>query len=88
MARSVWKGPFVDGYLAQRRRPRASGRNEIIRTGRAARRSCRSSSADLRRLQRPKFLPVQVNENMVGHSSEFSPTRTFTGHPATSGRGG
>ena len=28
-----------------------------------------------------KFLPVQVNENMVGHKfGEFSPTRTFHGH--------
>ena len=30
-----------------------------------------------------KFLPVQVNENMVGHKfGEFSPTRTFTSHAA------
>jgi hypothetical protein len=30
-----------------------------------------------------KFLPVQVNENMVGHKlGEFSPTRTFGGHSA------
>jgi len=28
-----------------------------------------------------KFIPVFVNENMVGHKlGEFSPTRTFTGH--------
>jgi len=28
-----------------------------------------------------KFLPVFVNENMVGHKlGEFSPTRTFTAH--------
>ena len=29
------------------------------------------------------FLPVYVTENMVGHKlGEFSPTRTFKGHPA------
>jgi len=29
-----------------------------------------------------KFLPVFVTENMVGHKlGEFSPTRTFRGHP-------
>ena len=28
------------------------------------------------------FLPVYVTENMVGHKlGEFSPTRTFKGHP-------
>jgi len=28
-----------------------------------------------------KFIPVFVNENMVGHKlGEFSPTRTFKGH--------
>ena len=32
MARSVWKGPFVDGYLLNKAdASRASGRNEIIR---------------------------------------------------------
>ncbi|MBX7056485.1 MAG: 30S ribosomal protein S19 [Leptospirales bacterium] len=28
-----------------------------------------------------KFIPVYINENMVGHKlGEFSPTRTFRGH--------
>lgn len=28
-----------------------------------------------------KFIPVLVNENMIGHRfGEFSPTRTFQGH--------
>ena len=30
-----------------------------------------------------KFVPVSVNENMVGHKlGEFSPTRSFKGHTA------
>ena len=30
-----------------------------------------------------KFVPVTVNEQMVGHKlGEFSPTRTFKGHTA------
>jgi small subunit ribosomal protein S19 len=30
-----------------------------------------------------KFVPVLVNENMVGHKfGEFSPTRTYRGHGA------
>ena len=33
MSRSVWKGPFVDGYLFDKVESlRASGRNDIIRT--------------------------------------------------------
>ena len=32
MARSVWKGPFVDGSLLKKEeKARASGRNDIIR---------------------------------------------------------
>ena len=33
MARSVWKGPFVDGYLLKKAETsRTSGRNDIIKT--------------------------------------------------------
>ena len=31
MTRSVWKGPFVDGYLKEGGEVRSSGRNEIIK---------------------------------------------------------
>jgi small subunit ribosomal protein S19 len=32
MTRSVWKGPFVDGYLLKKaEKVRASGRSEIIK---------------------------------------------------------
>ena len=32
MTRSVWKGPFVDGYLLKKAdKVRASGRNEVIK---------------------------------------------------------
>ena len=33
MARSVWKGPFVDGYLLKKAEAaRASGRHDVIKT--------------------------------------------------------
>ena len=33
MARSVWKGPFIDGYLLKKaEKTRSSGRNEVIKT--------------------------------------------------------
>ena len=32
MARSVWKGPFVDGYLLNKaEKAAASGRNDVIK---------------------------------------------------------
>ena len=63
--------------------PRAqSGRNEIIRIW--SRRSTilpQFVGLTFGVYNGHKFLPVQVNENMVGHKfGEFSPTRTFTGH--------
>ena len=85
MARSVWKGPFVDGYLLKKAdAARGSGRNEIIRTW--SRRS--TIVPDFVGLtfavyNGRKFLPVYVTENMVGHKlGEFAPTRTYTGHGA------
>ena len=85
MARSVWKGPFVDGYLLKKAdAARGSSRNEIIRTW--SRRS--TIIPDFVGLtfavyNGRKFLPVYVTENMVGHKlGEFAPTRTYTGHGA------
>ncbi len=46
MARSLSKGPFVDGYMLKKAdAARGSGRNEVIKIWSVARRSCRSSSA-------------------------------------------
>jgi small subunit ribosomal protein S19 len=34
-----------------------------------------------------QFIPVFITENMVGHKlGEFSPTRTFRGHPMKKGK--
>ncbi len=85
MARSVWKGPFVDGYLLKKaEKARVSGRNEIIKTW--SRRSTIMPqfvglTFGVHKVK--KFLPVLVTENMVGHKfGEFAPTRTFHGHAA------
>ena len=85
MPRSVWKGPFVDGYLLNKaEKARASTRNEIIKIW--SRRSTilpQFVGLTFGVYNGKKFLPVQVSENMVGHKlGEFSPTRTFTGHAA------
>ena len=83
MARSVWKGPFVEGSLIKKaEKARGSVRNEVIKTW--SRRSTilpQFVGLTFGVYNGHKFLPVQVNENMVGHKfGEFSPTRTFTGH--------
>ncbi len=83
MARSVWKGPFVDGYLMKKADAvRQSGRKDVIRTW--SRRSTvlpQFVGLTFGVYNGHKFIPVLVNEEMVGHKfGEFSPTRTFYGH--------
>ena len=85
MARSVWKGPFVDGYLIKKAETtRASGRREIIKIW--SRRSTilpQFVGLTFGVYNGHKFIPVFVTENMVGHKfGEFSPTRTYYGHGA------
>jgi small subunit ribosomal protein S19 len=85
VARSVWKGPFVDGYLLRKaEKARGSGRNEIIKTW--SRRSTimpQFVGLTFGVHNGKKFLPVLVTENMVGHKfGEFAPTRTYHGHSA------
>ena len=83
MARSVWKGPFVDGYLLRKaENAREAGRNDVIKTW--SRRSTilpQFVGLTFGVHNGQKFIPVLVTENMVGHKlGEFSPTRQFYGH--------
>jgi len=83
MARSVWKGPFVDGYLLKKAEAlHGSGRKEVIKTW--SRRSTilpQFVGLTFGVHNGHKFIPVLVTENMVGHKlGEFSPTRTYHGH--------
>ena len=83
MARSVRKGPFVDGHLMTKvERANEDSSKKVIKTW-----SRRSTII-------PEFvghtfavhngkvhIPVYVTENMVGHKlGEFAPTRVFRGH--------
>ena len=84
MARSIWKGPFVDGYLLKKAETsRASGRHEMIKIW--SRRSTilpQFVGLTFGVYNGKKFIPVNVTEEMVGHKlGEFSPTRTFHSHP-------
>jgi small subunit ribosomal protein S19 len=83
MSRSVWKGPFIDGYLVKKAEAaRNSGRNEVIKTW--SRRSTiipQFVGLTFGVYNGQKFVPVLVTEDMVGHKlGEFSPTRTYWGH--------
>jgi small subunit ribosomal protein S19 len=83
VSRSVWKGPFVDGYLIKKAKTLLeSGRRDPIKTW-----SRRSTvipdfvGVTFSVHNGRKFIPVLVSEEMVGHKlGEFAPTRTFTGH--------
>ena len=85
MARSVWKGPFVDSYLLKKAaKVRESGRNEVIKTW--SRRSTilpQFVGLTFGVYNGKKHIPVSVSEDMIGHKfGEFSPTRTYYGHAA------
>ena len=84
MARSVKKGPFVDGHLIKK-----------VETAQATKDKRPIKTWSRRSTVLPDFvgltiavhngrqhIPVYVTENMVGHKlGEFSHTRTFKGHP-------
>ena len=85
MARSTWKGPFVDGHLLYKaQKASESSWNEVIKTW--SRRSTilpEFIGLSFAVHNGKKFIPVNVTEDMVGHKlGEFSPTRTFFGHTA------
>ena len=85
MTRSVWKGPFVDGYLLKKAEAvRESGRNDVIKTW--SRRSTilpQVVGLNFGVHNGQKHIPVLVTEEMVGHKfGEFAPTRTYYGHAA------
>jgi small subunit ribosomal protein S19 len=78
MARSSWKGPFVDGYLLKKADAvSTSGRKDVIKTW-----SRRSTIL-------PQFVGLTFGVHN-GHKhvpvgmklGEFSPTRSFPGHAA------
>jgi len=85
MPRSLKKGPFLDGHLADKvEKANASQDRRVIKTW--SRRSTilpEMVGLTFAVHNGHKFIPVFVSENMVGHKlGEFSPTRVFHGHAA------
>ena len=87
MARSVKKGPFVDEHLYKKvEEAQSSGSKNVIRTW--SRRSTiipEMVGFTISIHNGRQHIPVFITEAMVGHKlGEFSPTRTFRGHPGQS----
>lgn len=85
MARSVWKGPFVEKSILKKvEEARASGKNMVIKTW--SRRSTilpNMIGLTFGVHNGKKFIPVVVSDQMIGHKlGEFAPTRTYHGHGA------
>lgn len=85
MPRSLSKGPFVDDHLLKKVKvAKESGDRKPIKTW--SRRSTiipEMVGLTLQVHNGRKFIPIFINENMVGHKlGEFSPTRTFFAHSA------
>jgi len=83
MARSVWKGPFVELHLLKKAEDaQEKGARAPIKTW--SRRSTilpQFVGLTFNVYNGQKFIPVSVNEDMVGHKlGEFAPTRNFPGH--------
>lgn len=83
MARSLWKGPFIDRHLLKKvEAARSAGKNAIIQTW--SRRSTilpQMVGLTFGVHNGKKFIPVLVSDQMIGHKlGEFAPTREFRAH--------
>ena len=85
MTRSIWKGPFVDGYLLKKvQEATKTGSRTAIKTW--SRRSTilpQFVGLNFAVHNGKKFIPVFITEEMVGQKlGEYAPTRTYYGHTA------
>ena len=83
MARSIWKGPFVEDSLIKKfEKQRNDPHKKPIKTW-----SRKSTiipdfvGSSFLIHNGKKFIPITISEDMVGHKfGEFAPTRQFFGH--------
>ncbi len=86
MTRSLKKGPFINGKLFQKVEAlNKINQKRVIKTwARACTIPPEFVGHTFAVHNGNKFIPVYVQENMVGHKlGEFAPTRIFRGHPGT-----
>jgi len=87
MARSLKKGPFIDGHLQKKiETAQAVMDKRVIKTW--SRRSTvvpQMIGLTIAVHNGNKFIPVYITDNMVGHKlGEFAQTRTFRAHAGKS----
>ena len=85
MARSVWKGPFVDLHLLRKAQTaqETNARAPIKTWSRRSTILPDFVGLTFNVYNGKKFVPVAVTEEMIGQKfGEYSPTRTYYGHAA------
>ncbi len=83
MARSVWKGPFVEESLIRKveKIKNDSNRKPIKTWSRKSTILPDFVGISFLIYNGKKFIPITISEDMVGHKfGEFAPTRQFFGH--------
>ena len=83
MARSVWKGPFVEPGLLKKieKQKKDTSRKPIKTWSRKSTIIPEFVGYSFLIYNGKKFIPIKISEEMVGHKlGEFSPTRQFSGH--------
>ena len=83
MARSIWKGPFVEESLIKKvEKEKNNPKRKPIKTW-SRKSTILPDFVGISFLiyNGKKFIPITISEDMVGHKlGEFAPTRTFFGH--------
>ena len=83
MARSIKKGPYVeDSLLRKIEEMNSRGEKKVLKTWSRGSMVVPDFLGHTIAVHNGKqFVPVYVQENMVGHKlGEFAPTRTYRGH--------
>jgi small subunit ribosomal protein S19 len=83
MARSVWKGPFVEESLIKKveKLKNVTNKKPIKTWSRKSTIIPDFVGFSFLIHNGRKFIPLTISEDMVGHKlGEFAPTRTYTGH--------
>tara|TARA_B100001996_G_C18142310_1_gene393488 strand:+ start:103 stop:420 length:318 start_codon:yes stop_codon:yes gene_type:complete len=83
MARSVWKGPFVEESLIKKvdKQKKDTNKKPIKIWSRKSTIIPDFIGISFLIYNGKKFIPITISEDMVGHKfGEFAPTRQFFGH--------
>ena len=83
MARSIWKGPFVEESVIKKvdKQKNETNKKPIKIWSRKSTIIPDFVGISFLIYNGKKFIPITVSEDMVGHKlGEFAPTRTFFGH--------